>query len=678
MAISYDRSYRKKFTINGSSDGAQTNYQMLLHLYYGSGTDGTEAYGAFTIGKVYCNSHCKADFSDIRITKSDGETLLDYWIESKTDGSNAYIWIEFDSIPASPDTVDFYLYYGNSLASAYSNMANTFPFADHFDGDKSKWTGDTDYLTISGSRGQFKGPGANWKSILGTVLSASSTFALRCKGKMPASGSQGFGGYGTSGGETRMGYGIGSTPVCKVLSSKDGTTTGWSSETNWTADADKTWDLIRRSGVNMSAFEDGQQLTYSPYASYPSTDTQKFGMQAYFSDKILDFDWVLIRKYTTNEPTWGNWGNEQLLTHDGTIHDILTVDQSQTSTSTEQKLRETTSNAYVAQSFTPAYSKEITQVKLKLKRVGSPSGFIWVEIRDIATGYEYPSDAPKTFGADSKQAISGKIDVSQISNADGGTTYDFILPKGIKLNKDTVYAIVLNADYSINSSNYIAVREADTNPYSGGKKWVGTTGGGWSGYTNYDLYFCTYYGESNALPLDQLPPGVGSPTFTNLTTTSNVIEGTRAQFFAYRTTAFDITNTNTWYDYPWNVAATVKQGFTHDHAGANPEQITVSNSGTYLIDIYLSSPQGAAETIWNFRLLDDGVEIPGSWGFQRAYYQASISKSIIAKIAAGSILELQVGTHVAGLDIAYLDTATMPDATKFVAASISITKLSND
>ena len=68
---------------------------------------------------------CRADFGDIRFTKSDGETLLDYWLESY-DGGVATFWVKVDSIPASPDTIQIYVYYGNPDATTTSNHDATF------------------------------------------------------------------------------------------------------------------------------------------------------------------------------------------------------------------------------------------------------------------------------------------------------------------------------------------------------------------------------------------------------------------------------------------------------------------------------------------------------------------------------------------------------------------------
>ena len=109
--------YRKSITLSRAS-GAVSNYQMKLLLGESSGATGED---------VDCGGYCLSSFNDLRFTSSDGTTLLDYWIESisgTTPNQLATVWIEFDSIGTGATT--FYMYYGNSGASAVSNGTNTF------------------------------------------------------------------------------------------------------------------------------------------------------------------------------------------------------------------------------------------------------------------------------------------------------------------------------------------------------------------------------------------------------------------------------------------------------------------------------------------------------------------------------------------------------------------------
>jgi hypothetical protein len=123
--------YRKSHVIQNAS-GAGTNYQVKIVAHYRSGTDSGQ--------DVYLNGKCRSDFGDIRFTDDDGSTLLDYWMESKTDSDNAVFWVEIaDDLSSSDATI--YVYYGKSDATTTNNGTATFIFYDDFDdGDASDWT----------------------------------------------------------------------------------------------------------------------------------------------------------------------------------------------------------------------------------------------------------------------------------------------------------------------------------------------------------------------------------------------------------------------------------------------------------------------------------------------------------------------------------------------------------
>jgi len=133
--------YRKTIGITGSSAGAVSNYPIKLTINKGSGTD--------TGTSVYLNNHVLDSFYDIRFTKSDGTTLLNYWIESSTSNS-AVVWVAFDSIPISPAAGSFYLYYGNSTATNGGNGTGTFTLFEDFDSSGiTNWTGSNENININ-------------------------------------------------------------------------------------------------------------------------------------------------------------------------------------------------------------------------------------------------------------------------------------------------------------------------------------------------------------------------------------------------------------------------------------------------------------------------------------------------------------------------------------------------
>ena len=153
---------------------------------------------------------------------------------------------------------------------------------------------------------------------------------------------------------------------------------------------------------------------------------------------------------------------------------------------------------------------------------------------------------------------------------------------------------------------------------------------------------------------------------------------TNAQIFLYRTDSYNIANTNTWYDLPFNIAATVKNNATHDHT-SNPEQITLTEAGAYEITYNLIGyVGGSASGVINARVLDDGTEIPGSYSPEVRSWAQPWSCTCQCYVGANSVIELQVGTEGGGYDIANHDFANMPDPTTRQCASISIKKISDD
>ncbi len=119
----YDNSWteRKAIAINNNNNpNILTDYQVKVTLPY--------------------SSSMQNNFRDIRFTDETGKNLLDYWLESKVDSSQAIFWVKVPSIPAN-DTSTIYAYYGNPEAISISNPNNVFLFFDDAEsGDiNTKW-----------------------------------------------------------------------------------------------------------------------------------------------------------------------------------------------------------------------------------------------------------------------------------------------------------------------------------------------------------------------------------------------------------------------------------------------------------------------------------------------------------------------------------------------------------
>ncbi len=160
---------RKLITIPGSTD-TLLDFQIPITVFKGAGTDTTTS--------VYLNQHVKDDFSDIRFTKQDGESLLPYWIEKSTPGISAKIWIKVDYIPASPDSQTIYIYYNNPAAAVASNPYNTMDvFSDYTDVDS--WIGQT--VTINENRVRVQTSGNNQATKSFTNLSLSQKYSVEMR-----------------------------------------------------------------------------------------------------------------------------------------------------------------------------------------------------------------------------------------------------------------------------------------------------------------------------------------------------------------------------------------------------------------------------------------------------------------------------------------------------------------
>lgn len=146
-------SARTPITITNNVD-ALTDYQVRIPITYDSAMNN--------------------DFSDIRFANS-SSVALDYWIETKTDGVDAVVWVKVDSLVATGNTT-INMYYGNAGATTASSGEDTFLFFDDFNGtlDMDKWillgSSASSYFYTSG--GELVASGnANWQRGLAATQS---------------------------------------------------------------------------------------------------------------------------------------------------------------------------------------------------------------------------------------------------------------------------------------------------------------------------------------------------------------------------------------------------------------------------------------------------------------------------------------------------------------------------
>jgi len=303
--------YRKQITITGAAAGAQTNYPMKMTVYKSTGTDDST--------HVYLGTNVKDDFSDLRFTKFDGITLLDYWIESYTSGVSAVVWIEFDSIPASPGTATFYMYYGNASASSVSSGSTTFNFFDDFGSwQSSLWGSQPAWATLSSGVLTITATNAD------NALRSSSTFdqgyTLRANAQFQTNSRStniefyrphpflldrvGFFQWTLLGANWQK---IARKDPNQTLSSYN---LAW--DTNW-----RIFEIRRQQAGNpdiaryqIDSVAEETINDYVPTADLSANLRVYSDGPGYTTD--LKVDWILVRKYVFPEPTWTSWGDEQL------------------------------------------------------------------------------------------------------------------------------------------------------------------------------------------------------------------------------------------------------------------------------------------------------------------------------------------------------------------------------
>ena len=295
--------YRKSQEISPSS-GAGTDYPILFHLYFGSGTDTTETYLGIPASKIYLNSHAQADFDDIRFTNDDGSTLLDYCIENYTASTQATVWVEVaDDLSTSTQTI--YLYYGNATATSDSDGAATFLLYDDFsDGslDTSIWATSGTFTTTSFSDGII------------TLGKSTSGWAFVYS-------------------KTQFGPNTQHRSLLKLYNSAPGanigTSWGYNSTNDWLCFAGTSGYLTRFAGTSVTQTYDTNYHIYSSKYVVNSITFQRDGTNAGSQPQTatcsdskavhmgvcqlstgISCDWYMVRKVIASEPSHSTIGEE--------------------------------------------------------------------------------------------------------------------------------------------------------------------------------------------------------------------------------------------------------------------------------------------------------------------------------------------------------------------------------
>ena len=298
--------YRKSHEIQGSSAGAQTNYQVKIVVHKGSGTDSGE--------HVYCNNHCRDDFGDIRFTKDDGTTELYYWLEEYTSGDKATFWVKIPSIPASPDKATIYIYYGKSDATTTSNGDDTFLLFDHFEGtslNSDKWEGITGDVTVSDSVVKLRDLNTGTLARFYSKNSWQYNVAFRCRARfLYINHYSGFGFSTPTSPYDRVYFNLHSSNTLKSETSNEDTNTLTvlgSPSTSW-----KIYEATWTSNEAKFYIDETLKATHTTNMPDEALRFREAVLRAKAGNNAgQETDWVLIREYVDPEPSHGSWGNEE-------------------------------------------------------------------------------------------------------------------------------------------------------------------------------------------------------------------------------------------------------------------------------------------------------------------------------------------------------------------------------
>jgi len=289
-------SYRKSHDITGSS-GAGANYQIKILVHYGSGSDSGE--------DVYLNDKCETDFGDVRFTDNDGNTELDYWIETKVDSDVATIWVEVTDDLDDNQTI--YIYYGKSAETTTSDGDNTFLFFDHFPGaslDLDKWDVNNGTPVVEDSYVKL-GDNAGGTARIETDADFATNHSFRMKTVVvdDAPSSQ----------EVAWGFSNGAGSYRGVFSTYGNGRTltyesGWESKA-WTEVLTEGVTEVQRNGTTSVIFVREGVVVNTHSTQVTSGNTAgKLNSDAY---TIIWCDWFLIRKFIVSEPAHSTWGSEE-------------------------------------------------------------------------------------------------------------------------------------------------------------------------------------------------------------------------------------------------------------------------------------------------------------------------------------------------------------------------------
>ena len=256
------------------------------------------------------------------------ESLCSFWIEDwDSSGVTATVWINISYLPGSSFST-IYMYYDNPSASSASSGEDTFDFFDHFQGsslDTNKWQIDANSYSVSNSELRIYIGGISVRDPLtfnlndGFIVEGNIKYISSSGGYSGTlSGQSSHYTQGSNGGADATNLYMrnsGSTTVHRWTG--DGSTSSYScGNSNVWSSSNNVWYILGSkfysSGVYLTR---DRTNTYGPYGCGWTKNINYISLGAFHggsSYNIQDtvYDWVLIRKYASTEPSYSTGSEE--------------------------------------------------------------------------------------------------------------------------------------------------------------------------------------------------------------------------------------------------------------------------------------------------------------------------------------------------------------------------------
>ena len=294
--------YRKSVIINAGEFGTPTYYQVQIPVTY--------------------DSDMQADFDDIRFTDLDGVTLLDFWLESKTDSTSAVFWVEvIDNLGFFVD-VTIYMYYGNDVVSSASNGTATFLMYEDWASESVRsevWDivtpdGSVSYNAAGASHGTIAKFEANNGAFAYKITSdydTASPIAVMFRSNIEITG---------AGNSARQGSGYDGAFAFNLVQSVIGTQTFYVYDDDGNQDSQAmdnayfdNWITyqITRNGTNSKLYADTVLIETASCSPDIITTNPAASIMVGDAEDYLYSDWVAVRKFVDEEPAFDSFGEEE-------------------------------------------------------------------------------------------------------------------------------------------------------------------------------------------------------------------------------------------------------------------------------------------------------------------------------------------------------------------------------